>query len=199
MVVLGALASLSIAAVLLLVPGAILVRALRPTAIVGVAAVAGTFTQAVIEEMTRLNEHPIVFALSNPTSKSECTAQQAYEWSGGQALIALTVDSAIPQDVLAQIGEEEGVVAAGDALVRVERAESSMTVHEIADLCRAAPVVTAIVTGLTDVPSTKPLSTRSDALYYGTANGRLTRINVAEKTVTVIADLKPTPSAASAR
>ncbi|MEI6223853.1 MAG: hypothetical protein WCS72_03810 [Deltaproteobacteria bacterium] len=66
-----------------------------------------------------------------------------------------------------------------------------------ADLCRAAPVVTALVTGLTDVPSTKPLSTRAGALFYGTANGRLMRINVAEKTVTVIADLKPAGSTAS--
>jgi malate dehydrogenase (oxaloacetate-decarboxylating)(NADP+) len=61
---------------------------LEPTAIVGVAAVGGTFTREVIETMTKLNSRPIVFALSNPTSKSECTAQQAYEWSGGRALFA---------------------------------------------------------------------------------------------------------------
>ena len=66
-----------------------------------------------------------------------------------------------------------------------------------ASLCRAAPVVTALVTGLTDVPSTKPLATRGGALFYGTANGRLMRINVAEKTVTVVADLKPAGSTAS--
>jgi len=64
------------------------VKALQPTAIIGVAATAGTFTREVIEEMTRLNPRPIVFALSNPTSKSECTAAQAYEWSGGRALFA---------------------------------------------------------------------------------------------------------------
>jgi malate dehydrogenase (oxaloacetate-decarboxylating)(NADP+) len=64
------------------------VRALKPTAIIGVAAVAGGFDRAVIQEMTRLNARPIVFALSNPTSKSECTAQQAYEWSEGRALFA---------------------------------------------------------------------------------------------------------------
>jgi len=64
------------------------VKALKPTAIIGVAAMAGGFTQEVIEEMTRLNEHPIVFALSNPTSKSECSAEQAYTWSGGRALFA---------------------------------------------------------------------------------------------------------------
>jgi malate dehydrogenase (oxaloacetate-decarboxylating)(NADP+) len=48
----------------------------------------GMFTREVIEEMTRLNERPIVFALSNPTSRSECTAEQAYAWSGGKALFA---------------------------------------------------------------------------------------------------------------
>jgi malate dehydrogenase (oxaloacetate-decarboxylating)(NADP+) len=64
------------------------VKALKPTAIIGVGATPGLFTKDVIEEMTRLNGRPIVFALSNPTSKSECTAAQAYEWSGGRALFA---------------------------------------------------------------------------------------------------------------
>ena len=64
------------------------IRATKPTAIIGVAATAGTFTREVIEEMLRLNVRPIVFSLSNPTSKSECTAQQAYDWSAGKALFA---------------------------------------------------------------------------------------------------------------
>jgi malate dehydrogenase (oxaloacetate-decarboxylating)(NADP+) len=64
------------------------VRVLRPTAIIGVGATPGTFTRPVIEEMSRLNERPIIFALSNPTSRSECTAEQAYAWSGGRALFA---------------------------------------------------------------------------------------------------------------
>ncbi|MBN8479269.1 MAG: NAD-dependent malic enzyme [Burkholderiales bacterium] len=64
------------------------VEALKPTAIIGVAATPSTFTQPVIEAMGRHNKRPIVFALSNPTSKSECTAEQAYQWSGGRALFA---------------------------------------------------------------------------------------------------------------
>ena len=64
------------------------VRALKPTAIIGVGATPGTFTREVVEEMGRLNERPIIFALSNPTSKSECTAEQAYAWSEGRALFA---------------------------------------------------------------------------------------------------------------
>ncbi|MEO5672428.1 MAG: NAD-dependent malic enzyme, partial [Ramlibacter sp.] len=64
------------------------IRALRPTAIVGVAAMAGGFSRIVIEAMAEINRRPIVFALSNPTSKAECTPQQAYEWSDGRALFA---------------------------------------------------------------------------------------------------------------
>jgi malate dehydrogenase (oxaloacetate-decarboxylating)(NADP+) len=64
------------------------IRSLRPTAIIGVAAVGGTFTPEVLREMAALNQRPIVFALSNPTSQAECTAQEAYQFTGGRALFA---------------------------------------------------------------------------------------------------------------
>jgi len=64
------------------------VERLRPTALIGVSGAPGTFTQPVIEAMARQQERPIVFALSNPTSKAECTAEQAYRWSHGRAIFA---------------------------------------------------------------------------------------------------------------
>jgi malate dehydrogenase (oxaloacetate-decarboxylating)(NADP+) len=64
------------------------VAELEPTAIIGASGVGGTFTRETIEAMARINPRPIVFALSNPTSRAECTAGQAYAWSGGRALFA---------------------------------------------------------------------------------------------------------------
>jgi malate dehydrogenase (oxaloacetate-decarboxylating)(NADP+) len=63
-------------------------ESLRPTAIVGVSTVPRAFDQRVVEAMSRMNQRPIVFALSNPTSKSECSAEDAYRWSGGRAIFA---------------------------------------------------------------------------------------------------------------
>jgi malate dehydrogenase (oxaloacetate-decarboxylating)(NADP+) len=64
------------------------VKALKPTAIIGVSGQPGTFTQPILEEMARCNERPIVFALSNPTPRSECTAKEAYVWTQGRAIFA---------------------------------------------------------------------------------------------------------------
>lgn len=64
------------------------VEAICPTAIVGVSAQAGAFSEPVIRAMSRINPRPVIFPLSNPTSRSECTAQDAYAWSGGTAIFA---------------------------------------------------------------------------------------------------------------
>jgi malate dehydrogenase (oxaloacetate-decarboxylating)(NADP+) len=67
------------------------IEALKPTILIGVSTKGGAFTQAVVEAMSRLNERPIIFALSNPTDKAECSADQAYAWSKGKALYAAGV------------------------------------------------------------------------------------------------------------
>ena len=64
------------------------VESLKPTALIGVSGMPRTFTKQVVEAMARLNRRPILFALSNPTSKSECTAEEAYTWSEGRAIFA---------------------------------------------------------------------------------------------------------------
>ena len=64
------------------------VKALNPTAILGLSGQPGRFTREVIEAMANINDRPIIFALSNPTSRAECTAEQAYTWSEGRAIFA---------------------------------------------------------------------------------------------------------------
>jgi len=64
------------------------VEAVRPTGIIGVSAVPKLFNREVIEAMARINKRPIIFPYSNPTSRSECTAEEAYRWSDGRAVFA---------------------------------------------------------------------------------------------------------------
>ena len=64
------------------------VKALRPTGIIGVSTVPKLFNREVIEAMAEINERPIIFPYSNPTSRSECTAEEAYRWSDGRAIFA---------------------------------------------------------------------------------------------------------------
>jgi malate dehydrogenase (oxaloacetate-decarboxylating)(NADP+) len=64
------------------------VKALRPTGIIGVSTVPKLFNQPVIEAMAAINERPIIFPYSNPTSRSECNAEEAYRWSDGRAIFA---------------------------------------------------------------------------------------------------------------
>ena len=67
------------------------IERVKPTILVGVSTTGGAFNQRVVETMSRINERPIIFALSNPTEKAECSAEQAYAWSGGKALFAAGV------------------------------------------------------------------------------------------------------------
>lgn len=67
------------------------IEAAKPTVLVGVSTVGGAFTKAVIETMASLNERPIIFPLSNPTARAECTPAQAYAWTNGKALVACGV------------------------------------------------------------------------------------------------------------
>jgi len=64
------------------------IKALKPTGIIGVSGVPKLFTREVIETMAALNERPIIFPYSNPTSRSEATAEEVYRWSDGRAIFA---------------------------------------------------------------------------------------------------------------
>jgi malate dehydrogenase (oxaloacetate-decarboxylating)(NADP+) len=108
------------------------IQTLKPTAIIGVAAAGGAFTPEVLQAMARINERPVVFALSNPTSKAECSAEQAYFHTEGRALFAcgspydpvkLNGNSFVPRQgnnsyIFPGVGL--GVIASGSRLVTDE-------------------------------------------------------------------------------
>jgi malate dehydrogenase (oxaloacetate-decarboxylating)(NADP+) len=70
------------------------IESIKPTTIIGVSTIGGAFTQKVVETMSRINERPVILALSNPTEHAECTAEQAYTWSKGKAIYAAGVQFA---------------------------------------------------------------------------------------------------------
>lgn len=64
------------------------IDAIKPNVLIGATGAPGTFTKEVIQQMAAINDRPVIFALSNPTSRAECTAAEAYEWSKGKAIFA---------------------------------------------------------------------------------------------------------------
>ena len=64
------------------------IETFRPTVLFGACGRGGMFDQPVVEVIAKATPQPVIFALSNPTAKAECTAEQAYAWSGGQAIFA---------------------------------------------------------------------------------------------------------------
>ena len=64
------------------------IEKIKPNVLIGATGAPGTFNEAVVGKMSEINEQPVIFALSNPTSRAECTAEQAYLWSGGRVLFA---------------------------------------------------------------------------------------------------------------
>jgi malate dehydrogenase (oxaloacetate-decarboxylating)(NADP+) len=67
------------------------IESIKPTTIIGVSTIGGAFNQKVVEAISRINERPVILALSNPTEHAECTAEQAYTWSKGKAIYAAGV------------------------------------------------------------------------------------------------------------
>jgi len=67
------------------------IDSIRPSVLIGGSFVDKAFTQVVIEAISRMNERPIIFALSNPTERTECTAEEAYRWSQGKGISAVGV------------------------------------------------------------------------------------------------------------
>jgi len=70
------------------------IESIKPTTVIGVSTIGGAFTQNVVESLSRINQRPVILALSNPTDHAECTAEQAYTWSKGKAIYAAGVQFA---------------------------------------------------------------------------------------------------------
>jgi malate dehydrogenase (oxaloacetate-decarboxylating)(NADP+) len=89
------------------------VEATRPTALIGLSGQGGLFTESVLAAMAQVNERPVVFAMSNPTSQAECTAEQAYGATRGRVVFA----SGSPFEPVTWAGQRRAVSQANNAYV----------------------------------------------------------------------------------
>ena len=64
------------------------VRAVKPTVLVGTSGEPGTFTEAIVREMAKHVDRPVIFPMSNPTSKTEAKPVDLVKWTDGRALMA---------------------------------------------------------------------------------------------------------------
>lgn len=89
------------------------IKAVKPTILVGTSTDAGAFTKEVVEAMCENTERPVIFPISNPTKKLEATAQQVIEWSDGKAFVA----TGVPSGTVSYKGVDYQIGQANNALI----------------------------------------------------------------------------------
>lgn len=137
-------------------------------------------------------------------------ALKAYEgvggYAGGPGMLASQQGYAWfdlkTKQMLRSVSQDPAITAFSQERVKLADADQG-TIFEVdkgvadADLCKAKPVITSLVSGLSDVPSTRIFSLKSGSLVYGTSNGKLMKLDPAAKSVALLADLRTANAASS--